>query len=335
MSKPLPSRTFDTLEVQQASRFVAYHDRMSPIYDVAPAADAAAGFAARMTAHHLGDMLVGQSRFEAHELGRGAGKIARSGVDHILVQLYLEGGLVADTDGRQMDVQAGDLCLVDLGRPLIGKAQSSRTIDVILPRQKLVDMLKWHAPHGVVLKGDSVMATLLRDFLFSLRRQLDHLGPETAGFAVRATADLISTCFRSEATAAPMEPFRMATLERVKRHIEQHLASSALSPETIARELKLSRSYLYRLFENEGGVASYIRQRRLKMAYELLTNPRAGGRIGEIAYGCGFSSESHFNRVFRATFDATPGDVRRQEAEARERQAGSAPKQQVWLSSLR
>jgi AraC-like DNA-binding protein len=48
-------------------------------------------------------------------------------------------------------------------------------------------------------------------------------------------------------------------LDRIKRFIEQNLASYELSPRMICRHIGVSRSQLYRLFSDGDGVARYIR----------------------------------------------------------------------------
>jgi AraC-like DNA-binding protein len=55
-------------------------------------------------------------------------------------------------------------------------------------------------------------------------------------------------------------------------------------------------------------------------ARQLLGDPRCGHlTVSDIAYECGFSDLSYFNRAFRRRFEATPSDIRA-EAQARARQ---------------
>ena len=79
----------------------------------------------------------------------------------------------------------------------------------------------------------------------------------------------------------------------------------------LARTFGLSRASLYRLFEPVGGVASYIRTRRLARARQELTAPGLEDRrIGPIAYRAGFQSIPAFNRAFRAAYGQTPRSTR-------------------------
>ncbi|QZO02435.1 helix-turn-helix domain-containing protein [Chenggangzhangella methanolivorans] len=71
-----------------------------------------------------------------------------------------------------------------------------------------------------------------------------------------------------------------------------------------------SRSALYRAFADFGGVARFIRTRRLARMRLLLGRTSDGRRIGQIAFDCGFVSESDASRTFREAFGVTPGEYR-------------------------
>ena len=88
-----------------------------------------------------------------------------------------------------------------------------------------------------------------------------------------------------------------------KAVIEIRLRDPDLTPELIAQECGLSRRTLYRLFENEGGVAGYTWERRLSAACRELRAPELSGlSIGDIAARAGFKRFSHFSFLFKKTF---------------------------------
>jgi AraC-like DNA-binding protein len=71
-----------------------------------------------------------------------------------------------------------------------------------------------------------------------------------------------------------------------------------------------SRATVYRLFEADGGLFSYIQQRRLQRALMELIFERHGRRVLDIALENQFASEATFNRAFRRTFGLPPGEAR-------------------------
>jgi AraC-like DNA-binding protein len=94
--------------------------------------------------------------------------------------------------------------------------------------------------------------------------------------------------------------------------IKANFSNPDLTVMEIARRQNISPRHLQRLLESTGrSFSTYVNDLRLDRAYalirELRNDPR---RISDIALQAGFSDISHFNRLFRARFGATPSDVR-------------------------
>jgi len=106
-------------------------------------------------------------------------------------------------------------------------------------------------------------------------------------------------------------------LVRVKDYIDRRLADPTLGPAEIAAAVNISTRYLHKLFAAEHrSVSQYIRGLRLERCRRDLLDPRlASQSIATIAFGWGFGDLSSFNRAFRATFGATPREVRGQRSE--------------------
>lgn len=78
----------------------------------------------------------------------------------------------------------------------------------------------------------------------------------------------------------------------------------------VVEELKIDRSYLYRLFINEMGVSvsDYITRRRILKAEVLLSNSDIS--VKDVAYSCGFADQMYFSRVFKKLNGKTPTQFR-------------------------
>jgi AraC-like DNA-binding protein len=72
----------------------------------------------------------------------------------------------------------------------------------------------------------------------------------------------------------------------------------------------MSRSNLYRLFEDTGGVARYIQRERLLEAHAVLTDPATTPSISAIAEDLCFADASSFSRTFKREFGHSPSEVR-------------------------
>ena len=156
-------------------------------------------------------------------------------------------------------------------------------------------------------------AGLLGDFLVSLAQRLPNANPSEFPAIVETTRAMIAACLvRREPSVADMPVERSIMVrERVDRLIRENLASARLNPARICALAGISRSALYRLFENRGGVAEYIQAMRLNCVYVQLGHPHlAHNTISSLAAGQGMHNAAAFNRAFRQRFGCTPSEVR-------------------------
>jgi AraC-like DNA-binding protein len=104
-----------------------------------------------------------------------------------------------------------------------------------------------------------------------------------------------------------------ARLRAIQDDVARSCREPGLSVHGIARRHGVGARYVQRIFEESGTTfTEYLAEQRLAAAYRALRHPMAQGRsISTIAYDCGFSDVSHFNRLFRRRYGCTPSDVRR------------------------
>jgi AraC-like DNA-binding protein len=98
--------------------------------------------------------------------------------------------------------------------------------------------------------------------------------------------------------------------ERVRQVVRRHLRTPTLAPTAVCRLVGMSRSNLYRLFEDKGGVARYIQRERLLEAHAILTDPATTESISAIAEDLCFADASSFSRTFKREYGHTPSEVR-------------------------
>jgi len=95
----------------------------------------------------------------------------------------------------------------------------------------------------------------------------------------------------------------------VANYIQHHL-SEPITAEDIAKELYLSRPYLSRKFIEETGesLTDFILKEKTEEAKRLLRY--SDKTLTAISNYLGFSSQSHFSRVFKKYASCTPGEYR-------------------------
>jgi AraC-like DNA-binding protein len=245
--------------------------------------------------------MLGSFRSSALAFDRPPSLVASGGLDHALVQLYVEGGFTGLADDRPVTVEPGDIVIFDLSRTLNTQASDFGNISL----------------HGLVLRAEAPFTGVLASYLVALVERMPTLGPAEADVAAKATAALVTTILSAQeergapAGRAIASPFRKVSLE-----IDRRLRDSALDPDTLASALGMSRATLYRTFEAVGGVADHIRRRRLSIAAVAMAAPENQRRtLADIAFDSGFASESAFNRAFKLAFGLPPSQARKRSAQ--------------------
>jgi len=292
----------------------AWREAVAPFWDVDIRREDASDFRGRSEVYHLGNAILGFTAASELRIERSRGLVAQMGVDHIAAKIRMEGDATLQVAGSEAALAPGDLCLLDLSQPLSLASSDYRALTIILPRALFPEQgEQLGAAHGAILRGITPFGTLVGDHLRSLGANVPHLSPAEARAAAESTAILLSMAARmaigqgGPVTDTERAPIFLA----IRRYIDAQTDLSPLSVAHLCHRFGISRSGLYRLFAPLGGVAEYIRRRRLGRAYrDLATAGPLGPRVSDIAYRHGYASAVGFTQAFRTEFGVNPADVR-------------------------
>lgn len=313
---------FTTDSVPEKDRFAAWREDISALFDVEelPVKDEKP-FHATFHAYHFGQSVVGDLKATGGRYLRSSLKVARDGMDAILLQLFVEGGIEGGVQcgvgNRRTGAVAGDIVVFDLGQSLDTINSDYHAITILWQRQAMEQVIpeiaRWH---GHALPPGNPSLDLLRRHILSCRDLAPRFSMEEARRMEEATLALVAGAMAGNtvpADPASAVPFDGVLTYQIKRYIRENLGASDLSPRQIAQRFGISRTQLYALLEPLGGIARYNLRLRLQRCLADLQNPaQAHYQIAEIAYRWGFSNLGTFNRNFRKTFAATPGEARTQ-----------------------
>jgi AraC-like DNA-binding protein len=159
---------------------------------------------------------------------------------------------------------------------------------------------------------DTPLGHLLGDYVIALERRLPELAEADLSRLSNAVGAMVAAAVApsAERIAIADRQIDLGRKERVRQTVRRHLRTPTLTPATLSRVVGMSRSNLYRLFENTGGVARYIRRERLVEAHAVLSDPATARSISAIAEDLCFADASSFSRAFKREFGLSPGDVR-------------------------
>lgn len=99
-------------------------------------------------------------------------------------------------------------------------------------------------------------------------------------------------------------------IAHIRQYVEQHI-NERISLDDISDDIHLSTSYISRFYKKETGenLQDYIIRLKVEKSKQLLYSNKS---INEIIENVGFSSESHFFKVFKASTGLTPGQYMKQ-----------------------
>jgi AraC-like DNA-binding protein/mannose-6-phosphate isomerase-like protein (cupin superfamily) len=284
-----------------------------------------------------GNALLVDSRATDLEYDRTPVHIARGGLDHYHITLCIEGEMRFSSGRREVTVGPGDICLIDMAQPnrtvFRGGGRRTRLMAIIVQRSMLAPRLAHpDSATATLLPSDHPHARLLASHYAALA-----LPPEPEAGSVEATIEAIADIVAAAAggTAEGVERAeRHLYLAMIKRRIADNLETDALAVSELCRHFQISRATLYRLFEADGGLAHYVREQRLNLAFRQLLSPTAQDkRLIDLAIGLRFSSDSTFIRAFRRKFGLTPGELR-ELADTWLRETGAIPAFDTVLHQL-
>lgn len=310
-------RHFSTCGIARTQQLVAWRDQTSSFLDVAVShAQAADGFRATLDYYRVDGMTFLHACTDPTTQTRTVARIStdamRDYVFHVLV-----GGGVETTTGlyprRKAQQSRPGILALDMNQPMrMERECRSQVMALFLPRSLVESVLPdAESLHGRVIDYASPLARLFLGELEVLSRNVGAMSEAEVRVMMTTCAHLIVGAFAKQCglSGNARAAVRAAVFGRVRRYVEHNLHEPGLSLESIIGASWLSRATLYRLFEHEGGLAAYIRNRRLReAAHELIEFPQAP--VVEIAYGLGFRSAADFNHAFRRAYDMPPRDFR-------------------------
>jgi AraC-like DNA-binding protein len=307
---------FSTHDEPPHRQLLSMRERVSHILDMPISrTQMADGFRGTIDSYRVKDLLFLDCITDPLQQTRSVARISTDAVRDYVFHIMLEGTIETRTglypQRKSLQSRPGILAL-DMNQPMHMNRPACRVMAFFLPRAIVESVVPdGEAIHGRVIEYTSPLSRMIPAHLAALTRDLPAMSAKDGYQALESCAYLIAAAFGKEARLSgnARAAARAALFGTARRYIDENLHHPDLSPESVLKTSHVSRPTLYRLFEHEGGLSTYIRNRRLREAAdELLKFPHKA--VIDIAYGLGFKSASDFNHAFRRAYDMTPVDFR-------------------------
>jgi AraC-like DNA-binding protein len=311
----LPGSWFRTHDLPPEERFAAWRESVGVFLQtrLAPQDDPTL-FNGDVESYLLGDIVLSRPRANRQKFDRPSGRIARDGLDSYMIQLFVRGNTEISLGRRSVRGPERKIIGFDLGDTLDSHNDDFDILAVLVPRARLAPLLTHpDSLHTAILSTEEGGGGLLANFLPNLFDSLPDLALSQSETAGRALVELIATAFNGATFAegdAPQIAHRALVL-KAKSFVKAQLESPTLDPEQVAAAMGLSRSALYRLFKESGGIAFYIREQRLRCCFaDVVSHRKRDAQIASVAFRWGFRDAALFSRLFKERFGCTPSEAR-------------------------
>lgn len=255
---PQPLR-FDSKQLKETDAEEIWREALKPLYEVKrPKKNL---FDANILTWDFGQMLLthhaAQGEVQFHRTRR---KIATSGIDQYLVHCLIGGQLTSEFAEGQQRVPLNSVAVRDMSVENVGFAVDAPMLTMSVSRAALDRRLPEGARlHGVSWAADDAIGAMLASHMHTLARLATAMDAAQTPIAADATLDLLASCLlpKAQAEVRQGDP-RLAPMlhAQAMSYIERHLLDPDLGPASLCKALKVSRTALYELFAESGGIAS-------------------------------------------------------------------------------
>src|SRR6201996_7578358 len=245
-----------------------------------------------------------------HRLAHTASRAATGSHPFIKILFQTHGISYFEQNGRHIELIPGDCLAYDVSCPhTIVSPSLTRHEVVVVPKELLRERgFRSAKMSACKLSARTGTGRIAHDFVHAAFDEATKLSANSAvGVADSLIALLLLPLREADTTFDRVGPEAMYV--RAQAYIREHLRDPDLCIDQISVALGCTKRYLHMVFSERGmTVSEYIWRARLQHCRQEL-EAHAGKTITDVAFSWGFSSSSHFSRVFRKCCGVAPSAI--------------------------
>ncbi len=303
--------SFGTRALRERDQLEAWREWFQPVIEVIPKQPTRYGFPAHIHMWNLGGLAVSRTSAPPVRVVRTKDNLRCDPIDHWVICCCPRGAHFVRTADASLKIPAGVPFLWSLGQEFAHERTHVDRFQFLITRDAFRDIAPLlDAACGSAL--DTPLGHLLGDYIIVLARHLPAVTEADFPRLANAVGAMVAAAVApsAERVAIARGQIDVGRRERVRQAVRQHLRTPDLGPTTLSKLVGMSRSNLYRLFDDTGGVARYIQRQRLLEARAVLSDPSNTQSISGIAEDLCFADASSFSRTFKREFGYVPSQVR-------------------------
>lgn len=253
----IPQTLFSTKFFSPSERMDTYRESIGIVFDVDNIETRDMEFNARMESFLLDEIMLVDTTTVAQNFMITPAKIARSPLDHILIQLFLDGFTAFRKNGEYHFSDSSTMVVIDSSRPWYAFNPHFRNLTLVVPRRLLKSKLwDYSSHHGRILNSiHNPFAEILETQILALYKNINSIKSDMIQAILSHTVEMTISCLN------------FASYSECKRNKKRH---PDLRNEIIRAQLEMSSSTLADLFSAEGMI-SFAQVNRLKKDYKKLS----------------------------------------------------------------
>jgi AraC family transcriptional regulator, positive regulator of tynA and feaB len=218
-----------------------------------------------------------------------------------------------EQNGCRVELAPGDCFAYDVSSPHVITSPSFTRHDVVIVPIELLKERGFDTARmpACKLSARTGPGRIVHEFVHAAFGEAPKLSPYVAGGVADSLVDLLLLPLREVGVTCD-RPGPIALHVRAQAFIRDHLRDPELSIDQISDALGCTKRYLHMVFSDSGmTVSDYIWRTRLEHCRQELEEAQGTKTITDVAFSWGFSSSSHFSRVFRRYFGILPSAIKR------------------------
>ena len=251
-----------------------------------------------------------QIEVSQHRIAHTVSHAKSSEHPYVKILFQMHGISYFEQDGRRIEVSPGDCLAYDVSCPHTIVSPALTRHEVVIVPKELLEERGFHSAKMSACKLSALSGTgrIAHDFMHVAFNEAAKLSPNNAVVVADSLIDLLLLPLR-DADAMFDRGGPEAMYIRAQAFIRENLRDPDLCIDQISAALGCTKRYLHMLFSDKGvTVSDHIWHARLQNCRRELET-HAGKTITDVAFSWGFSSSSHFSRVFRKYFGIVPSSI--------------------------
>ncbi|MEM1060080.1 MAG: helix-turn-helix domain-containing protein [Verrucomicrobiota bacterium] len=308
----VPCALYDSNDLPKEDAFAVWHDLCQPVMEVTPR-QPSAPYNSSFKFYPVGDLIINRTHYAASMFERKSGHIRAGDRDFLALHFFLKGSEQVNATGHVFEMSPRSVCLHDWTTPFYSESTATEQLGVLIPSH-LLEMSEFFREREPALSWslDSAPGKILAEAMTGIWQNLPSLEASETVDVSAGLIGLINGLMKAR-WEQPSDDgvVQRATLYAMKKHLMRHLGDPSLGVDSLVEAFHCSRSGIYRLFAEVGGVKTFVQQQRLAACYRDLatTAPQLPQKIAGIAARWGFVDRFYFQRIFKQRYGLTPGDL--------------------------